>query len=224
MQPRFRYSLLFALAAGLTALCTAGRAQEKTPEAKDDPSAARMRKDITFLASDECEGRGVGTLGLDLAAQYIAANSRKAGLKPGGVNGTYFQPFPFATGAKLDGDSTLVLQWPKEQKITLKQGDRFPGAGHAPRRASSPPRSSSSATASPRRGSPMTITPASTPREPWSSLIRRLPRWTSKDKPFDGAFKDDLAALDAKHSRAQLAKAKPQSFSSMTRPNCPRTS
>ena len=31
-----------------------------------------MRKDITFLASDECEGRGVSTKGINLAADYIA--------------------------------------------------------------------------------------------------------------------------------------------------------
>src|ERR1051325_5193524 len=84
----------------------------RTQDVKEDPVLERMRKDITYLASDECEGRGVGTKGLDKAADYIAAEFKKAGLKPGGVDGTYFQPFPFATNAQLDGDSTLVLQGP----------------------------------------------------------------------------------------------------------------
>src|SRR5436189_1331073 len=90
--------------------------------AQESASEARMKKDIFFLASDECEGRGVGTKGLDLAAEYIAEQFKQAGLKPGGVNGTYFQPFPFATGGQLAGDSTLVLKGPLGQKISLKQG------------------------------------------------------------------------------------------------------
>jgi hypothetical protein len=42
----------------------------------------RMRKDITFLASDECEGRGVTTKGINLAADFIAGEFKKAGLQP----------------------------------------------------------------------------------------------------------------------------------------------
>src|SRR5262249_61147543 len=79
----------------------------------------------TFRASDECEGRGVGTLGLDLAAQYIAVQFSRAGLKPGGVNGTYFQPFPFATNPQLDGDSTLTLIGPDGKDRPLKQAVDF---------------------------------------------------------------------------------------------------
>ena len=61
--------------------------------AEESESEARMRKDLTYLSGDECEGRGVETKGIKLAADYIAAEFKKAGLKPGGVNGTYFQPF-----------------------------------------------------------------------------------------------------------------------------------
>src|SRR5258708_25608770 len=61
--------------------------------AEDDAVEARMRKDITFLASDECEGRGVETKGINRAADYIAAEFKKAGLKPGGPDDSYFQPF-----------------------------------------------------------------------------------------------------------------------------------
>src|SRR5208283_4771063 len=51
--------------------------------AADDAVEARMRKDITFLASDECEGRGAETKGINLAADYIAGEFEKSGLKPG---------------------------------------------------------------------------------------------------------------------------------------------
>src|SRR5262245_16436170 len=113
MLARNRHALLF-----LFALATAGLIGA-TVHAQDDASAARMRTDINFLASDICEGRGVGTLGLDLAANYVAAQFKKAGLKPGGVNGTYFQPFPFCTNAKLDGESTLAIKGPDGKTHSL---------------------------------------------------------------------------------------------------------
>lgn len=55
-------------------------------------SEARMLKDIEYLASDELEGRGLGTSGLDKAADYIAKQFSEAGLQPCG-DGTddYFQ-------------------------------------------------------------------------------------------------------------------------------------
>src|SRR5262245_13308161 len=56
----------------LLALSWATRADEAAVE-------ARMRADLMFLASDECEGRGVGTKGLDLAASYIAKSFEKSG-------------------------------------------------------------------------------------------------------------------------------------------------
>ena len=121
MLTKYRLALLLLLTLGPAGLIgRAALAQEK------EAIAERMKKDITFLASDECEGRGVGTLGLDLAAQYIAVQCSRAGLKPGGVNGTYFQPFPFCTGGQLDGESTLTINGPtKGKKRPLKQGEDF---------------------------------------------------------------------------------------------------
>ncbi len=48
---------------------------------------------VTWLSAPEREGRGIGTRGLDAAAEYVAEAFRAAGLRPGGENGTYFQPF-----------------------------------------------------------------------------------------------------------------------------------
>src|SRR5437773_7229371 len=58
-----------------------------------DDSLARMKKDLYFLAGEECEGRGLKTEGINKAAAYIANEFKAAGLKPGGPAGSYFQPF-----------------------------------------------------------------------------------------------------------------------------------
>src|SRR6185437_6709045 len=53
-------------------------------------SAASLRGHLSFIASDLLEGRGTPSRGLDLAAEYIAAQFRRAGLEPVGDDG-YFQ-------------------------------------------------------------------------------------------------------------------------------------
>jgi Zn-dependent M28 family amino/carboxypeptidase len=50
---------------------------------------------VKFLASDLLEGRGPGTRGGELAAEYIATQFALAGALPAGDNGTYFQDVPF---------------------------------------------------------------------------------------------------------------------------------
>jgi len=49
-----------------------------------------LRGNLSFLASDLLEGRDTPSRGLDLAAEYIAAQFRRAGLEPVGDDG-YFQ-------------------------------------------------------------------------------------------------------------------------------------
>jgi Zn-dependent M28 family amino/carboxypeptidase len=57
-------------------------------------SADRIKAHVAYLASDRLEGRGPGSRGEILATEYIAAEFKKAGLKPIGQRGTYFQPVP----------------------------------------------------------------------------------------------------------------------------------
>ncbi len=87
-------------------------------------SEIRLRQDVTFLASDECEGRGPTTQGITRAAEYIAAEFRKAGLRPGGAQGSYFQPFTIPA-AVLEEPAQLTLTGPRGQKLELKQGQQF---------------------------------------------------------------------------------------------------
>jgi hypothetical protein len=64
-------------------------------KSKWDAAVARisgdsMRGHLSFLSSDLLEGRKTPSRGLDLAAEYIAAQFRRAGLEPAGDDG-YFQ-------------------------------------------------------------------------------------------------------------------------------------
>lgn len=87
-------------------------------------SEQRLRHDITYLASPECEGRGPTTKGLDRAADFIANEFKKAGLAPGNPDGSYYQPFT-TPSAVLQGEPTLVLTGPQGQVVQLKRGVHF---------------------------------------------------------------------------------------------------
>jgi hypothetical protein len=75
-------------------------AQTRGAQAKGDPaqwraalaqvSAESMKGHLSFLTSDALEGRKTPSRGLDIAAEYIAAQFRRAGLEPAGDDG-YFQ-------------------------------------------------------------------------------------------------------------------------------------
>jgi hypothetical protein len=169
---------------------------------KEEEVEARLRRDITLLASDEFEGRGVGTKGLDKAAEHIAAVFKQAGLKPGGPNGSYFQPFPYSSGAELDGTSTLQLRGPQGQEITLKQGTDFQVVGY----------SGAGQVTAPLVFVGYGATAKDISYDEYKGLdvkgkvvvmIRRTPRWNNKDLPFDGPRKDEHAALDTKQALAQ---------------------
>ncbi len=65
-------------------------------------SADRMMQHITYLASDELTGRGLGSAGIEKAAQYIAAQFKAIGLQPGGDNDGYFQVWQDVVNKKGD--------------------------------------------------------------------------------------------------------------------------
>src|SRR3981189_1098770 len=48
-----------------------------------------LRGDLSFISSDLLEGRNTPSRGLDIAAEYIAAQFRRAGLAAGGEDGSF---------------------------------------------------------------------------------------------------------------------------------------
>jgi Zn-dependent M28 family amino/carboxypeptidase len=74
-----------------------GAALLASPAPAADPPAIspeRIKSHVAYLASDRLEGRGPGTRGEELTTEYIAGEFKKAGLKPAGADGTFFQPVP----------------------------------------------------------------------------------------------------------------------------------
>jgi Tol biopolymer transport system component len=76
----------------------AGPAAAGDPELSPQITAADLSAHVSYLASDELEGRMTGSEGARKAADYIARRFEEAGLVPGGDDGTYFQAFEFTAG------------------------------------------------------------------------------------------------------------------------------
>jgi hypothetical protein len=91
---------LIAAAAVLTAAAALCQVSSKpSPTAQQLAlllTANGLKADVSFLASDLLEGRDTPSRGLDIAAEYIAAQYRRAGLEPVGDNG-YYQTADFVT-------------------------------------------------------------------------------------------------------------------------------
>lgn len=125
----FRHVFRAAIVAGLLC-CIATSIQAQKPF--DDPVLERMRKDIFFLASPECEGRGVETKGIELAADYVADTFKQAGLKPALKNGSYFQPFIVHGSVKLDKPTKASLITPSGMMKELKISTDYNPMGYSP--------------------------------------------------------------------------------------------
>src|SRR2546428_10478319 len=100
---------IFALLSIIALAFSVAFAQQPTASA---PSVDRLRQVITYLASDALEGRRTGTQGANDAANYIAGEFGRFGLRPGmeaarpartrGENRAKFlQPFPYVSKVEL---------------------------------------------------------------------------------------------------------------------------
>jgi hypothetical protein len=85
-------------------LSVAGFSQDLAPKQETiQATQDRLKQTVAFLASESMEGRGIGTQGLDTAADSIAKQFSELGLKPAPLIGSYFQQFPVR--AKKNPDS-----------------------------------------------------------------------------------------------------------------------
>lgn len=120
-------SLSLILALALSAI-----AQQRTSDSA--PSVERLRAHVTYLASDKLEGRRTGSAGADLAAEYIAKEFSRYGLRrsigrdlPGmsvleaDSPHRYLQEFPYVAGVEL-GKNNAMLFTPRAQNAVPQGG------------------------------------------------------------------------------------------------------
>jgi Zn-dependent M28 family amino/carboxypeptidase len=119
----------FLIVAAVLLTTVAGIAQQQQLQ----PSTERLKKDVSYLASDQLGGRRTGSDGANEAARYIAGEFSKIGLKPGVA--AYQQTFPYVAGVELGeknrlstGASTLNVRkdWMPLGFSTNQDMDRVP--------------------------------------------------------------------------------------------------
>jgi Zn-dependent M28 family amino/carboxypeptidase len=121
---------LRSLALSLVVVATVLRAQ--SPAADAPISAERIKEDVKSLSSDEFLGRGPGEAGDEKTVTYLADAFAKAGLEPGGENGSFFQDVPLvrlerqpgATMSLKVGEKTIPLALGQNATLGLRNVDR----------------------------------------------------------------------------------------------------
>jgi Zn-dependent M28 family amino/carboxypeptidase len=84
-----------------------------------EPSAAKIQQSVTYLASDELDGRRTGTAGANEAAKYIAKEFERLGLRPAPATDSrkinvmlarYLQTFPYIGRVELGKNNVLSVR------------------------------------------------------------------------------------------------------------------
>ena len=121
--------LLTLSAIGLMATALAACSGEKpaAPVAAAGPTtaditAADLAYRVKELADDKYEGRGPGTPAGEAAADWIAAEMKRAGLEPGNPDGTYFQVVKMVAQTVDPTKSSLSISGPGGKTFDLKYG------------------------------------------------------------------------------------------------------
>lgn len=132
MLPRFIPIVsLISLSLASAAAQQLSRADQRTADAamnsiRPDAIRAHMR----FLSDSLLEGRGTGTRGHQIAAQYVATELEAIGVKPAGVNGTWFQSVPLRK-ITLATEQTSYEFVRDGKAQTLREGEEFATSGDA---------------------------------------------------------------------------------------------
>ena len=72
-------------------------------------TSAQLRDYLSFVASDEMEGRDTPSRGLDATAKFIATMLSRWGLSPAGDGGTFFQKIELSHDVVVADKATLSL-------------------------------------------------------------------------------------------------------------------
>lgn len=94
-----------------------------TPPAPSSPEITipELQGHIQYLTADRLAGRGTGSDGNRLAAEYIAAEFARYGLEPAGDAGTYFQEFKFTAGIEAGALNAFAVS-AGDRRVSFQQG------------------------------------------------------------------------------------------------------
>jgi hypothetical protein len=118
IHPRLRAAVLFTLLASIIGCSTTTPSSNPSPIAAAPttqpalliaPNSFDPSLTLPYLASDSLEGRGVGTHGIDLAADYLAGRFRAAGLQPLPGLPDFTQPFEYTAAATPASTCSLTV-------------------------------------------------------------------------------------------------------------------
>lgn len=108
--------LLLFIASGTLSAAERGPWSEVQPET--------IRSHVEFLAGDLLEGRATASRGYDIAAAYVAAQFRQAGLQPGGDDKSFFQSVPLLEATPvLPGSSAELVR--DDDTYTFEYGTHY---------------------------------------------------------------------------------------------------
>jgi hypothetical protein len=109
------------------------------------PSVERLRAHVDYLASDKLEGRRTGTAGANLAAEYIAREFSRYGLRrsigrdlPGmsileaDSPKRYLQEFPYVAGVELGKHNLVSMQGTESPTHDFQVGEDWMPLGFSP--------------------------------------------------------------------------------------------
>jgi len=121
------FAALLVLAVSLVLISSAasGQAAKKKTSLRPAADGAKAFAHIAFLASSDLKGRKSATPGYRRAAEYVAAEMQKLGLKPGGDNGTWFQEVPFKNWTDFEQPIRLEILAPQHRVYFAGRGRDF---------------------------------------------------------------------------------------------------
>ena len=119
-------SLLLGPAAVLGSLSFGPAPATEDPLPAADPEVQRsaLEHHVHFLAADELMGRALATPESRRVAEYLARALRRAGVAPGGAEGSFFQPVPLLV-TEFDAPPRLRLVAPGGEVRELEHGREF---------------------------------------------------------------------------------------------------
>src|SRR5690606_10706713 len=111
-----------------SALVLAASAPAAAPQLTAGIAPAQVEEHVKVLASDAFEGRAPATKGEEKTIAYISEQMAKAGVKPGGEGGGWYQPVPMiestvapAPLAITGGSAPISLAYGEDQVVWTKR-------------------------------------------------------------------------------------------------------